>query len=252
MSYRIWTASGVAALSLLFAGGLALAQYTHNESHEIMSPSHHESEAGHSHEMSMIHGGEVTMTPHHHFEVLFTDKQARVYCYDDQQKPIDDLKDMTATMTWMMKDGTSMGPMNLRYMAPDPAKGRTQGYFYADRDTSKVKDGDAKAMFRMMGLEKDPIEFRTAVMTGEPASYVCTSGKGGPYEDPCNCPDGTMAVRMMGSGGPMMGEHMGGHMHGHMGGHMRGNMGGHMGQHQGEQGDPQNQQQGGTEGNAHP
>lgn len=213
MSYRMSVASGIWALILLFASGQALAQHAHDGSHQ-MGSGHAESEAGHSHEMAVVHGGQVIMTPQHHFEVLFTDDQSRVYVYDGKQNPITNPKDVTATMTLMMKDGKSE-TMNLDYTAPDPEKGRTQGYFYVDRDMTGVKDGEMKAVIKMAGLQKDPIEFRTAVTMGHLVSYACPMGDSDPAEDPGKCPGCGMQMKMT-EHGEHMGEAMGEHMeHGH-------------------------------------
>jgi len=206
MSHRTPVITGFAVLSVAFVGGQALAQHSHSDNQMMMGSRHGESEAGHSHHMAMVHGGEVTMTPHHHFEVLFTDKQARVYVYDDQQAPINDLSTVKTTMTLMAKDGKPE-TMTLQYMAPDPEKGRTQAYFYAEHDMSDVKDGAMKATVKLMGLEKEPVEFRTAVKMGQQMSYVCPMGDSAPAEDPGRCPMCGMDMTMMehGSG---MGSHM--------------------------------------------
>lgn len=212
MSYRMLIISGVVALGLLFAGGRAVAQHSHGGSDSQMSSDHDESEIGHSHEMAMIHGGQVTMTSHHHFEVLFTGKQMRVYVYDADQKPIADPKDVKASMTLMTNDKKSEH-MDLHYVAPDPEKGRIQGHFYADRNMTGMKEGDMKAMFKMMGLEEDPIEFRTPVKIGSLVTYGCPMKDSAPAENPGMCPKCGMRMTKMENGRPM-GNHMD---HGHDG-----------------------------------
>lgn len=203
MLHRISVVTGIAALSLLVGGGQALAQHAHDAGDKA-GATHEESEMGHSHEMAMLHGGEVTMTPHHHFEAVFTDEQARVYVYDGKQEPVADPKNAKATMTLMSKDGKPE-TMELHYMAPDPEKGRTQGYFYADH--AMAASGEMKAMMKMMGLEKDPIEFRTTVKLGHLMSYMCPMKDSAAAEDPGKCPKCGMQMMPMESG-----EHMGGHM----------------------------------------
>jgi len=212
MSHRISVVAGIAAFSLLVAGGQALAQHSHDEGKQG-SAGHESSEPGHSHEMARLHGGEVTMTPHHHFEVVFTDGQARVYVYDGKQEPVAAPKNVTATMTLMAKAGKSE-TMELHYMAPDPKAGRTQGYFYADHEMAGGEE--TKAMVKMTGLEKDPVEFRTAVKIGHLMSYVCPMKDSAAAEDPGKCPKCGMEMMPMKSG-----EHMGeatgadpGHEHG--------------------------------------
>lgn len=47
-----------------------------------------QSAGGHSHAASEIHGGEVTMTWAHHFEIVWKADQVMVYLYDVDQKPL--------------------------------------------------------------------------------------------------------------------------------------------------------------------
>ncbi len=63
-----------------------------------------ETAMGHSHEMAELHGGSVTMTPTHHFELLCTPKEARLYVYDGKQIPIPSLDGMKASMILAGKD----------------------------------------------------------------------------------------------------------------------------------------------------
>lgn len=173
------------ALSLVFSGGGAFAQS--GGGHQTMKSGINEAETGHSHEMAAIHGGSVTMTPQHHFELLFTDDEARVYLYNSQQTPITDPKAAKTSMTLIRKDGQPEA-MELSYVAPDPELGRTQGYFFAHRDMSGTKEGEMKATVKIVGLGKDPIEFRTPVLMGHRVSYACSMNDFGPVEDPGKCP----------------------------------------------------------------
>jgi len=180
----------------LAAAGPALA---HGEGH-------HE-KAGHSHEMAELHGGNVVMTEANHFETLFTPKEARVYCYDAAQKPIAEMKDVTASLMLHPHQGDPV-MMDMLYMAPDSKTGRTQGYFYAPYDFSGVKGGMMKAMVSLAGLREKPVSFKTAVTLGEPATYVCPMGDSDPAPDPGSCPKCGMTRQKK------MAEGMHGMMHG--------------------------------------
>lgn len=202
MSHRISITSGIAALGLVFAGGQATAQCTHGAGHPMTDANQEGSQTGHSHQMAMVHGGQVTMTPHHHFEVLFGDKQTRVYVYDDTQAPISDLEGVKGSMTLATKGGDSE-TVELHYLAPDPQKGQTQGYFYADHEMGAMPAAGMKATIKMTGLEQDPIEFRTPVTLSETLSYQCPMMDSAPAEDPGPCPKCGMQMTMMGHGGHM-------------------------------------------------
>lgn len=192
MSDRI-VMTAIAMLSLALASGAALAQHSHDKDHQMMG-GQEEPENGHSHKMAMVHGGQVTMTPHHHFEVLFADSLARVYVYDGKQVPVDDPKNVKASMTLVVKGGEPE-TMDLQYIAPDPDKGRTQGYFYLHDRMADMKGHDMKAIVRLVGLEEDPIEFRTPVTMGEAVSYVCPMRDSDPAEDPGSCPKCGMQMK---------------------------------------------------------
>lgn len=45
-----------------------------------------ESKAGHSHEKSEVHGGEVLMSKQHHFEVVWMADHVMVYIYDHHEQ----------------------------------------------------------------------------------------------------------------------------------------------------------------------
>jgi hypothetical protein len=150
---------------------------------------------GHSHEMAEIHGGHVTMTPNHHFEVLFTPDEARVYLYDMSQKPLPASKDVSVSMNLQTKSGET-SKLEMHRVAPDVEKGRTQGYFAAAHDFGAVKEGSMKALVQVTGLGKKPIEFKTNVALSEPAVYVCPMHDSPPAMDPMKCPQcGMQMVR---------------------------------------------------------
>jgi hypothetical protein len=145
-----------------------------------------ETAAGHSHEMAELHGGSVTMTPTHHFELLCTRKEARLYVYDGKQVPIPSLDGMKVSMVLQQKTGKPM-TMPMTYVKPDAAHGRTQGYFVATHDFSGAKEGTLKATFLVEGLGKGPVEFKSAVSLGEQAVYACPMHSDVTGEDPGKC-----------------------------------------------------------------
>jgi len=118
-----------------------------------------------------------------------------------------------------MREGGSLSPISMKYMPPDPEKGRTQGCFEWDHGMSGVKDGEMKALFRMTGLEKQPVEFSMPVTTRQAVSYVCPMNDSPEAEDPGTCPKcGMKRVLAKGEaaeGMPMHHGMTGGEHHGH-------------------------------------
>jgi len=66
-----------------------------------------ESEAGHSHEKAEQHGGSVTMTSDHHFEVVPMMHGIAVFAYDMHQNPVS-VKGVSGTADIMLRSGKSM------------------------------------------------------------------------------------------------------------------------------------------------
>ena len=187
--------SNSAALYLALAGLVALAAAArpvaataqHSDGHgQSEEKPAKESAAGHSHEMAEVHGGSVTMTPTHHFELLSTSKEARLYIYDDHQVPIMNLAAMKASMVLQEKAGKPM-TMPMTYVKPDVAHGRTQGYFVAAHDFSGAEKNAMKATFTIEGLAKIPAQFKSSVSLGEPVVYTCPMHSDVMGEDPGKC-----------------------------------------------------------------
>ena len=145
-----------------------------------------ETAMGHSHEMAELHGGSVTMTPTHHFEVLCTPKEARLYVYDGKQIPIPSLDGMKASMILQEITGKPM-TMPMTYVKPDAAHGRTQGYFVAAHDFTGADKNALKATFTVEGLAKKPVEFKSAISLAEPTVYACPMHSDVMGEDPGKC-----------------------------------------------------------------
>lgn len=170
------------ALALMGAtGGTAMAKDAKHGAH-----GEKESAAGHSHERAEMHGGSVTMTSQHHFEAVFTAAGARLWVYDGKQAIVADPKGAKATLTLQPKQGEPVR-LAMNYVGPDSAKGVSQGYFEAKHDLGGVAKGALKAAFRIDGLAKEPVEFRTPVVVGEQAVYACPMHPDVTAADPVRC-----------------------------------------------------------------
>jgi hypothetical protein len=160
--------------SALLSGGALLAQeHQHDQRKE-------ESQAGHSHAKAEIHGGEVTMTKSHHFEVVWMPDHVMVYLYDINQKPLA-AKGVTGEVIFKFKDGkeqkatlTLMEAGKMPMMGEHHAEGgqhemmhgkmskeemeamhklmSSQDHFMANVNLENVKEGDVKATFTLKGL----------------------------------------------------------------------------------------------------
>lgn len=184
---------------------LASVVYAHDPK-EHKKPKPDESAAGHSHEMSEIHGGRVTMTPDHHFEVLFTPEEARVYLYDKVQQPIEAGDGVSVSMVLMRKGGDEVS-LEMELMPPKPESGRVRGYFGVPHEFGDVEMGQMKAIVRVAGLAKEPIEFKTPVVVSEAASYACPMNCVAPALDPMACPKCGMQMVRKGAGKNSHGGH---------------------------------------------
>ncbi len=128
----------------------------------------HEDQAeksGHSHERAALHGGSVTMTQQHLFEVVFYEKELRVYAYTGNQEPILDLKGVSGSVLFQAKGGDTL-TVKLSYVAPDSLHESTQGYLSVKHDFSGVKEGTMRASISLEGLshpEESSVTFRESV-----------------------------------------------------------------------------------------
>ena len=198
-----------AAFALALGGLVAAASPLSAQQAGSGHGSHHPegTDAGHSHEMSELHGGHAVMTPEHHFEVLFTPEEARVYLYDAKQKPMPSPEGLKGSIALQGKEGKKT-ELELEYVAPDEEQGRLQGYYAAPHDFSKAADGSVKSLVTMKGLAENPVQFTTPVTVSEPVAYACPMSCVPPVSDPMNCPKCGMEMKPTG-GAHHMGE--GGH-----------------------------------------
>jgi hypothetical protein len=141
---------------------------------------------GHSHEKCELHGGEVVMTPANHFEVLFTDQEARIYVYDENQAPIVSLDGLKANLTLQSKSGKS-APLPVTYLPPDSTSRRTQGVLVARHDFTGIGKTPTKALFHFEGIAAQPVDFKSAVNLGQRITYVCPMHPDVTGEDPGRC-----------------------------------------------------------------
>lgn len=156
---------------------------------------HDEGAEGHSHESAELHGGAVVMTPKHHFEVVFTPEEVRVYLYDGKQKSINELEDVKVTLTLQEKDGDPT-ELALNYLGPDAETGRSQGYFATTHEFAEVEEGQMKATFMVSGEGEEPIKFKTAVRVSELVTYACPMHPEITGEDPIECSECGMTLTM--------------------------------------------------------
>ena len=214
--FKFITAAGaMLAGAALFAAQPALAQegehHDKTMSHEHMNQES-ESAEGHSHAMAEIHGGEATMTPHHHFETLFVPDGIRLYVYDVNQKPVAITKDTKAAVTLQTKDGKTAS-VKLEYLAPDEKAGRTQACLAAAHDFGDMKPETMKATFTVEGLGKKPIEFKAPVAMMHQMMYTCSMHPEVQAEDPGKCPQCSMKLMPMENEEPGHGMKESEHMH---------------------------------------
>ena len=183
---------GVAACALALAGfalgGPVIAGEGGHGAHDGK-----ESAAGHSHERAEMHGGSVTMTPQHHFETVFTAAGARLWVYDATQAIVANPKGAKATLTLQPKQGEPVR-LAMTYVGPDSSSGVAQGHFTAAHDLSAVAKGAMKAVFKVEGLAKEPLEFRTPVVVGEQTVYACPMHPDVTAADPVRCSKCGMAL----------------------------------------------------------
>lgn len=121
--------------------------------------------SGHSHDKAALHKGSVTMTQQHHFEVVFHEKELRVYVYTGGQEPILDLKGVSGSVLFQSKGGDTL-TVKLSYVAPDSSDESAQGYLSLEHDFSGVKEGTMKASISLEGLsnpKETSVTFRESV-----------------------------------------------------------------------------------------
>lgn len=139
---------------------------------------HDESKAGHSHEHSSLHGGQVSMSKAHHFETVFLPTGIAVYTYSMKQAPLMAGK-AKGTVRLKYKDGASkvislavkapaageeavyFCPMHEQVVQMEPGecelcqgmKLYKQDFLFGAIDLSKIAPGSFKAVVEISKLE---------------------------------------------------------------------------------------------------
>lgn len=143
------------------------------------SKGHDESAMGHSHEMSALHTGIVTMTKAHHFETIFMSDGVRLYAYSPDQKPIS-AKGIEGTATLKHKQGE---PKSLALTYVEGAwvgegndKTQSSDYLFAAVDLSKADSNSFRVEFALKNLpgKDEPTATFTESFRGlVTAAYFC-------------------------------------------------------------------------------
>ncbi|MFB6344175.1 MAG: hypothetical protein ABEK50_00175 [bacterium] len=123
-----------------------------------------EEKAGHSHGEAQAHGGNVTMTTNHHFEVVYKDSTIQVWGYDKQQEPIS-LEGVQANVHIKTRSGKSER-INLELHPSDEGLKYLEGHYTG---LSGIEPGNAKLTFHLAGVKgtEEAVEF---TQTYEPSS----------------------------------------------------------------------------------
>jgi hypothetical protein len=166
-------AIGVLVVGILGAGvAFFLHSHEHGDhDHGHDDHNHGEAEkAGHSHASAQAHGGDVTMTQRHHFEVVFRDASIRVYSYGPAQEPIEP-KGLSGTAK-LLKKGADKPSESTLTVATDPAE-PARGFLEAPVDLKGLEAGSAKITFDVSGFadgQEPKVSFTTTFngLTGAP------------------------------------------------------------------------------------
>lgn len=112
-----------------------------------------ESETGHSHEKAERHGGSVTMTSDHHFEVVPMMNGIAVFAYDMHQNPVP-VNGVTGTVKVMLRSGKSMTVDLKPYSAMHSSQMmRVQGHGMMGNTSSQMSnDNSGNSFFGMNAM----------------------------------------------------------------------------------------------------
>lgn len=117
---------------------------------------HQEEAPGHSHAEARAHGGQVTMTKQHHFELVYQGDTVKVYGYDKGQNPIS-LEDASGELRLKTRGGES------RTVELESSEGDSDRVHLRAQLTGlgDVEPGDAKLTLSLNGVpgSQNPIEF---------------------------------------------------------------------------------------------
>lgn len=120
------------------------------------------------------HGGQVTVTRWHYFEVVYTPQEARIYIYSPSQKPIWGT-DVRGDVT-MQVNGN---PQLFRFPVKEAKDAQGMVYLCVHADVSRVRDGDMQVTFDLTNLprkEERQVRFtQTFSLTGRSSLEVAVA-----------------------------------------------------------------------------
>lgn len=199
------------AAGLAFGGASVLRAQDHDHDHDHGDHDHGGEKAGHSHEASAVHGGDVSMTEAHHFEVVFFENGVRVYPYGPKQELLA-AKGITGTAKLTKKGVEKSVEQKLTYVPADDKKGTHRDYLEAAFDWKGIEKGGAKITIDLAGLpgEKEPKASFTVTFNGvtPKVEYICPMKcEGGRALDPAKCPKCKMEMKKTSSEGEKDDDH---------------------------------------------
>lgn len=100
--------------------------------------------------MPAPHGGQITPTRSHHFEVVYTPQETRLYVYSPSRQPVN-VRGITGEVEMEMNADRKAFRFPLQVVAGS-AYSADVGYLVAGVDVSRVRDGDMQATFLLNNL----------------------------------------------------------------------------------------------------
>jgi len=187
------------AAALAFAGSPVPAQ-EHGHGKEPHEKPAGQEAAGHTHEKSSLHGGQVTMTKEFHFEVLFLRDGIQVHLYDRNQNPIPfRAASGEATLTIPGKGDVTV-PLSLKKAAEGKHEGHEHvgadlqlDWLEGRADLSKLREDEARIQFRIRNLPGDKEKedaFRQAFHLARLVRFRCPKHPETLSETVGKCPKG--------------------------------------------------------------
>jgi len=190
----------------------------------------HGEKAGHSHAKAEGHGGAVTMTKAHHFEVVYTEKGVHIYVYDSSQNAVDP-KGSSGEVTFKFKaKGKPSATVALKYVGGaehgdhdddhgekgehgdhdddhgekgehgdhDDDHDGAVGHLEAAVNLAGISKGGAKAKFTITGLahkKEARVSFRASFALTKMAEYTCPMKCVAPSHEAGKCPKCGMTLK---------------------------------------------------------
>gem|GEM_PF-2439670 len=126
--------------------------------------------------MQPPHGGQITATKHHYFEVVYTPSDTRVYIYNASQRGINARFVKGEVLMTVHSSGQSLRfPLEV---VAQPAFSGDLGYLAANVDVSQVRDGDMDLRFDLKKLlpEEPEASFEQVFFLTRPPMPVTLAG----------------------------------------------------------------------------